>query len=180
MLRNQRGSVLPSPVVVLSIIAVAFAAVAFFVTRGGEPQEREIAPAAQDQGSSESSATSDETSDETDEADDPTSGATEEETEEPEKKEKPVKRGEVYVVVFNNTTTAGLAAEVSAQTAEVGWNVVGADNWYGTIPATTVYYPPKLKKAADLLALDLGIDRTAPAVDPMQLDRLTVILTGPI
>ena len=28
--------------------------------------------------------------------------------------------------------------------------------------------------------LDLGIQRTAPAVDPMRLDRLTVILTGPL
>ncbi len=182
--RDQRGAVLPSPVVVLSIIAVAFAAVAFFVTRGGEPQEREIAPAAQEQGSDASSSadgSDDAESDETTDADDAsTSAETEEATEEPEKKEKPVKRGEVYVVVFNNTSTAGLAAEVSAQTSEVGWNVVGADNWYGTIPATTVYYPPRLKKAAELLALDLGIDRTAPAVDPMQLDRLTVILTGPL
>ena len=62
----------------------------------------------------------------------------------------------------------------------MGWQVVGTDNWYGTIPATTVYYPPKLKAAGKLLALDLGIKRTAPAVDPMRLDRLTLILTGPL
>ena len=60
----------------------------------------------------------------------------------------------------------------------VGWQVVGEDNWYGAIPASTVYYPERLKKAAQLLALDLGIDRVLPAVDPMQMDRLTVILTA--
>ena len=58
--------------------------------------------------------------------------------------------------------------------------MVGSDNWYGTIPASTVYYPKRLAKAGKLLALDLGIQRTAPAVDPMRLDRLTVILTGPL
>jgi hypothetical protein len=29
-----------------------------------------------------------------------------------------------------------------------------------------------------MLALDLGVDRTAPAVAPMRMDRLTLILTG--
>jgi hypothetical protein len=42
-----------------------------------------------------------------------------------------------------------------------------------------VYYPPRLKAAGHLLALDLGIRRSMPAVTPMRLDRLTVILTGP-
>ena len=44
-------------------------------------------------------------------------------------------------------------------------------------PPSTVYYPPRLEAAAELLALDLGISRRQPAVDPMRLDRLTVILT---
>jgi hypothetical protein len=60
----------------------------------------------------------------------------------------------------------------------VGWNVVGSDNWYGTIPATTVYFPPRLAAEAKQLALDLGISRRQPAVDPMRMDRLTVILTA--
>jgi hypothetical protein len=69
---------------------------------------------------------------------------------------------------------------VAAQASQIGWQVVGSDNWYGTIPASTVYYPQRLERAGKLLALDLGIQRTAPAVDPMRLDRLTVILTGPL
>jgi hypothetical protein len=56
--------------------------------------------------------------------------------------------------------------------------VVGTDNWYGTVDATTVYYPPRLKAAATLLAADLRIARLKPAIDPMRPDRLTVILTG--
>ena len=55
---------------------------------------------------------------------------------------------------------------------------MGSDNWYGTIPTSTVYHPERLEAAAKLLALDLGIGRTALAIDPMRLDRLTVILTA--
>ena len=86
----------------------------------------------------------------------------------------------VLVEVFNNSSVSGLAGRVAAQAAHVGWQVVGSDNWYGTIPASTVYYPPRLAKAAHQLSLDLGIRRRMPAVSPMRLDRLTVILTGPV
>lgn len=89
-----------------------------------------------------------------------------------------IDRGEVFVEVYNNSGIAGLAASTGATAAEAGWQVVGTDNWYGNVPASTVYYPARLKRAADMLALDLGIDRTMPAVGSMKLDRLTVILTG--
>ena len=95
------------------------------------------------------------------------------------KKKKPVvKRGDVYVVVFNNSGITGLAGSVAGRATQAGWQVVGADNWVGTIPASTVYYPPKLEAAAKLLALDLGVSRVQPAVEPMLFDRLTVILTA--
>jgi hypothetical protein len=55
---------------------------------------------------------------------------------------------------------------------------VGADNWYGTIPASTVYYPERLTAAGQLLALDLGIRRSMPATGAMRRDRLTVVLTA--
>ncbi len=91
-----------------------------------------------------------------------------------------MERGETYVVVFNNTNVAGLAGSVAGQAQGAGWQVVGSDNWVGTIPQTTVYYPPRLKEAGRMLARDLGIERLMPAVEPMQFDRLTVILTGAI
>ena len=159
-LRNQRGAAIPSPVVMLSIIAVAMAAVAFVATRGSEPTEREVTTVA-DQPKPSASPTFTPSAD--------------------PKPEKPaVKRGKVEVVVFNNSGITGLAGRVSGRASGIGWHVVGSDNWYGTIPATTVYYPKPLKAAAKTLALDLGIRRTAPAVDPMSTDRLTVILTGPL
>jgi len=89
-----------------------------------------------------------------------------------------IDKGKVYVEVYNNSGVTGLAGEVAASATQAGWKVVGSDNWYGTIPASSVYYPPKLARAARALALDLGIRRTVPAVDPMKLDRLTVILTA--
>jgi hypothetical protein len=68
---------------------------------------------------------------------------------------------------------------VATTATGIGWQIVGTDNWYGgNIPSNTVYYPPRLKAAAKVLGLDLGIQRVVPAVDPMRLDRLTIILTG--
>ena len=157
--RDQRGAVLPSPVVMLSVIAVAMAAIAFVATRGAEPTEREVTQVAQE----------------------PTPSATP--TAKPTKKPKPppaVKRGEVFVEVYNNSGITGLAGGVAEQAGAAGWQVVGTDNWVGSIPTTTVYYPKRLKREADLLALDLGVKRTYLAVAPMKLDRLTLILTAPL
>jgi hypothetical protein len=159
--RDERGVVLPSPVVILSILAVAMAAVAFVVTHDTGPDRREITtiPTGADHS--------------------PEPGPTTR-PEPTRPKEPQVDRSGVYVEVYNNSTVSGLAGRVAARASDAGWQVVGADNWYGTITATTVYYPRRLKGEARLLALDLGIERTAPAVDPMRLDRLTVILTGPL
>jgi hypothetical protein len=85
---------------------------------------------------------------------------------------------DAYVEVYNNSAIKGLAARTAAALQDVGWQVVATDNWYGNIPDNTVYYPAKLKSQANLLAKDLGIPRTHPAVAPMRFDRLTVILTG--
>ena len=170
--RDQRGAVLPSPVVLLSIIAVVVAAVAFVATRDAEPKEREITTASSGDETSDASAPSD---DETPETDDPTEPAA---PEEPEKTKPPVERSEVGVVVFNNTSTAGLAGETLARVQEIGWNGIAADDWYGTIPATTVYFPPGMRDAAQKLALDLGIQRLIPADVGMSDTNLTVILTG--
>lgn len=160
--RTERGVAFPSPVVMLSVIAVAMAGFAFVATKDQPATERRITPAATTQSPS-APATTDPA---------PT-------TPTPTAKPTPrVKRGEVYVEVFNNSGIKGLAAGTAAKATQVGWQVVGEDNWYGAIPASTVYYPARLKAAAKQLALDLGIRRTAAAVEPMKMDRLTVVLTG--
>ena len=87
-----------------------------------------------------------------------------------------VRRGDTYVEVFNNSGITGLAGSTAGPAQGAGWQVVGSDNWYGTIPASTVYYPARLHDQAKLLASDLGIARLRPAIAPMP-DRLTVILT---
>ena len=80
-------------------------------------------------------------------------------------------------MIFNNTRVKGLAGGVADKAKAAGWNVVGTDNWYGTVDGTAVYYPPRLKAAAEELGFDLGIKRIKPSQEPMQFDRLTVILT---
>lgn len=166
MTRDQRGVALPSSVVLLSIVAVVMAVVAFVVTGGTHHDgEREITPA----------------------ADTPSASAPAHphatRTKHHHKKPKPpvVKRSAVDVEVFNNTNIHGLAATVASKASAIGWQVVGADNWVGTVPATTVYYPLNLKAAGKLLALDLGIKRTHVAeTSSMKADRLTIVLTGPL
>jgi hypothetical protein len=171
--RSERGAVLPSPVVLLSVLAVVLAAVAFVATRGDEPAERDISAttaAATPTPGADDPSSSDPASDSAD----PTPTA--EETPSP----KPVDRAKNSVVVFNNTQISGLAGRVSEQVRGAGWQVAAADNWYGTVPATTVYYPQGKKAAAQLLALDLGVARIKPADtgSDMSDTHLTLILTG--
>lgn len=162
--RDQRGVAFPSPLVMLSIIAVAMAGLAFVATRHQPVTEKRIDTAA-------ATAT-------------PTPTPTKKPTSTATKKPKPaLDRSSVYVEVYNNSGIKGLAGRTAATATDLGWQVVGEDNWYGTIPASTAYYPPgqrRLQRAAKQLALDLGLRRTAPAVDPMRMDRLTVVLTGDV
>jgi hypothetical protein len=163
--RTDRGVAFPSPVVVLSIIAVVMAGVSYVATRGSTPAEQEIAAVSRPETSSSTSAPEVESS-------------TVIEKKKQKKKKKPVDRSSVYVVVFNNSGITGLAGQYAGSATNLGWQVVGSDNWYGTIPTSTVYYPAQLEREANQLSLDLGIGRVAPAVDPMSRDRLTVILTA--
>ncbi len=157
--RNERGVAFPSPIVMLSIVAVAMAGFAFVATKDRPVDERRVTTTSASQTPA------------------PVATAPVSPTKTP--KPKPViKRGEVYVEVFNNSGIKGLAATTAAKATQVGWQVVGEDNWYGVIPASTVYYPERLKAAAKQLALDLGISRTGLAVEPMKMDRLTIILTA--
>lgn len=155
--RDQRGVVLPTSVMFISIVAVAAAAIAFVLTARPHQAPEQAVPVAQPSQA-------------------PVTVAP---TIKPKPKPKPpVNKSETLVVVFNNSNVKGLAGATSGRAQEAGWNVVGSDNWYGTISTSTVYYPQRLARAARLLAKDLGIARVKPAIEPMQFDRLTVVLTG--
>jgi len=161
--RDERGMVVSSPLALLSVAAVALAGVAFVATNHRDDQPARA------------SATVTATAM-------PTETVTvRKPAHKPQKKatKKPVvHRGDTYVEVFNNSGIRGLAGSTAARASGAGWQVVGSDNWYGTIPASTVYYPPRLQAAAKLLGKDLGIARIKPAIAPMRGDRLTVILTA--
>lgn len=96
----------------------------------------------------------------------------------PKPKAAPVQRN-IPVGVYNNTRTTGLARSVAARVEAAGWTVSGVGNWRGSVPATTVYYPPGFEKQAQTLARDLDFDRVRPLVAPMRTDRLTLVLSGP-
>ena len=111
----------------LSVLAVAMASITFVATRDQAPTERRVDTAtiasAEQSPSAEPS---------------PTVA----ETPSPEPKPKPqVKRGEVYVEVYNNSGIRGLAAETAAKATGVGWAVVGEDNWQGPVSYTHLTLP---------------------------------------
>jgi hypothetical protein len=151
--------VLPTRLLALCISAVAVAALVFVANDPDQAPRDDAAVPAVSEPSKEPSAT-------------PASPSTS-----VAPKPKPIKRGEVFVEVFNNTRTKGLAGGVADKAKAAGWNVVGSDNWYGTVDGTSVYYPPRLKDAARALGRDLGIKHVRPAEEPMRFDRVTVILT---
>jgi hypothetical protein len=170
--RDERGVVFPSPVVILSIVAVAMAGIAYVATRAPEPAQREVTTVAKSSPNPNPTPTPSPTLA-------PNRTKPIEKEPKPRKPPKPVvDRGATYVEVYNNSGITGLAGQFASSAAAAGWQVVGSDNWYGTIPTSTVYYPVRLEAAAKALALDLGISRVSPAVDPMGGDRLTVILTA--
>ncbi len=165
-LADQRGIAQSTPLALLSAAAVVLAGVAFLATNGSREAETT-------QVSAPATATATTT------APPPASTASKQVI----KKKKPpkppvVKRGETFVEVFNNSGISGLAGSTAARAQGAGWQVVGSDNWYGTIDASTVYYPAGKLAAAKLLAKDLGVARVKPAIAPMRFDRLTVILTA--
>ncbi len=167
-IRNQRGVAFPSPVAMLSIVAVAMAGIAYVATQDDEPTEREVATVARP-------ATEEPSAEPTKKQD---RAAQQQQKKKAKDKAPKVVRGEVYVEVYNNSGITGLAGRYADTAADVGWQVVGEDNWHGLVPASTVYYPRRLEAAGKQLALDLGVGRTMPAAGSMRLDRLTVVLTA--
>jgi hypothetical protein len=161
---DQRGVAVSSPLALLSAAAVVLAGAAFLVT-DGPGQDRPVQASAPVTSSVSPRAT-------------PKPSATKPAAPKKHHKKRVVRRGETYVEVFNNSGISGLAGSTAARAQGAGWQVVGSDNWYGTIPASTVYYPARLHAAARLLGKDLGIHRLRPAIAPMRGDRLTVILTS--
>ncbi len=84
---------------------------------------------------------------------------------------------QIPVYVFNQTSISGLAAETANSLESAGWNVVGVDNWVGSVPTDTVYFYPGERAAAERLSNDFpDIERVWPASAPMPAGALTVIL----
>jgi len=158
--RDERGVVLPTRLLALCISAVAVAGLVFVANDPDQGPADDAASPAVGRSTGDPSLT-------------PTARPSTSSAPKP----KPIKRGEVFVEVFNNTRTKGLAGGVADKAKAAGWNVVGSDNWYGTVDGTSVYYPPRLKQAARALGRDLGIKHLRPAEEPMRFDRVTVILT---
>lgn len=164
--RNADGVVLPTRLMVLSISAVALAGLVFIASQGDDGADR-ATPAASSSSAPPTGGPADGPRGEA-----PTIAPTPTPT-----PPKPVNKAKTTVVVFNNTNIKGLAGKTATRAEKAGWNIFKTDNWQGNVDASTVYFGQGMKRAAQLLASDLGIQRVKPSFDPMNPKMLTVILT---
>ena len=167
---DERGIALSSPLALVAAGAVVIAGAAFVVTGGDGDREQESRQAVAPVGARPTPTASPSAA--------PTTRAPVVKKVKKKAKKPVVRRGDTYVEVYNNSGISGLAGSTASRAQGAGWQVVGSDNWYGTIPASTVYYPPRLRSQAKMLGKDLGIGRLKPSIAPMRGDRLTVILTS--
>ena len=85
----------------------------------------------------------------------------------------------IGVVVLNGSGRSGLGARVAKDLRDAGWTVAAVGNFHGSVPSTTIYYPPGHADDANALAAQLpGSDRIKPRFGNLSQTRLTVVLTA--
>ncbi len=83
------------------------------------------------------------------------------------------------MTVLNNSTRTGLADRAAARFARAGWPVRQVGNFRGQLRATTVYYEPGQRAAAQRFASTFrGVARVLPRASNIPGPRgLVVVLT---
>jgi cytoskeletal protein RodZ len=183
--RSVAGAILPS---LLAVVAVTALVTALYVWRGQEAQLE--APAAAPAGAEPSVAAAPSS---------PTTGASAQSSPQPGTASPSATRAatpttstsaapppatsapaaaDTPVVVLNQTARAGQASRVAERLRGQGWTVAGTGNFRGSVPATTVYYPPGAEAAAQALAQTLPTGpRVRPRFGNLSTTRLTVVVT---
>lgn len=82
------------------------------------------------------------------------------------------------VMVLNNSRRTHLAAHVATELAAKGWPIRKTGNFTGRIRATTIYYAPGQRAAAERLAHEFGqIRRVEPRFRGLPGTGLTLVVT---
>lgn len=186
--RSVLGALMPS---VLAVAAVASLITALAVWQGEDPS-RSRADAAARAAAATTSAGADAAALRSSESADPTpassapqttaatqvEGTKAESTPTPTPTKSAVDRSAYEVVVLNQSSRAGLAAAVGQELRDQGWQVPAVGNFHGTVPSTTVYYPPGAETTALAVAGDLrSPPRIMPRFGNLSTSRLTVVVT---
>lgn len=167
-MRRDRGVALPSPVAVISIVAILAAAIAFAVTGFGGNKTKTIPNAAPT-----ASVTTTSTATST-----PTGTASTSPS--PTPTAAPIDKKSIHISVWNASSTAGLAKSVLAKVVAAGWTNSAAGDTHIHYSANSIYYPAKYAAAAKQLALDLGITNLSTGDSATPQDRISVVLVGPL
>ncbi|WP_129668812.1 LytR C-terminal domain-containing protein [Phytoactinopolyspora endophytica] len=125
--------------------------------------------------------------DEPDEDGDPTEDPTEdsdddadEDSDEEPDEEEPVEAPEELrspIGIANQTAVEGLELTAADRFEGGGWEVAATSGFNGTVPETTVYYPPGLQESAEALAGQFPeVGRVEESFEGLNPNRLVVIL----
>lgn len=81
------------------------------------------------------------------------------------------------VGIANQTSVQDLELVAQQRLEEGGWEVAATSGFTGTVPETTVYYPPGMQEDAEALARQFpGIDRVETTFDGVNQERLVIVL----
>ena len=89
-----------------------------------------------------------------------------------------VEAAKLPVTVLNNSRRQHLAARVAGELAAKGWPIRKTGNFTGRIKATTIYYDPGQRAAAERVAREFGqIRRVEPRFHGLPGHGLTLVVT---
>jgi cell division septation protein DedD len=175
--RDIAGAFVPS---LLAVLAVSAMITALYVWRGESPDTATPASATTKQSTTAPAPSTSAPSKATTKA--PGKPATTAATSHPPSTETTSKAGvpvgDLEIVVLNATGRKGLARIVANRLRDKGWTVALVSNFRGSVPATTVYYPPGAQADAEAAAAGLPTEpRVRPRFGNLSTSRLTVVVT---
>lgn len=81
------------------------------------------------------------------------------------------------VGIANQTAVEGLEIQAQERLQQGGWEVAATSGFNGTVPETTVYFPPGMEESAEALSQQFPeIGRVMPTFEGLSQDRLVIIL----
>ncbi|NED98920.1 LytR C-terminal domain-containing protein [Phytoactinopolyspora halotolerans] len=189
-IRERLDRAWPSLVALVGTVGVVLALLVFFGDDTGgnddggdedvaadstdEPQDDGGGDATEPDEDASDEPTGDPTDDTDEDADEDGSDETEEPDDEPTEAPAELR---TPIGIANQTSVEGLELTAADRFEAGGWEVAATSGFNGTVPETTVYYPPGLQESAEALAAQFPeVGRVAESFEGLNPSRIVVIL----